>query len=477
MYPETSNTITNLSFKRRRQILMGITVFFIIVVIVVFIAFLSKPHYKEYALTETGLKSKQQFGYLNNANLYTFNGLTFNETNIYNGKVKNLNSGQRLPIPREVHWANSEGVLLTFDSSFYFTKVEDTLRSLGESTIYDGSTFTWYLDFKTNSLHIVNKRPISNSQAYYSERDGGFYYVPNTSEQPGVVTPLHFYKTSTHKDEVIAADLQVTDINSLQESIEPKTVNFIARDLINTRKERLYKLNQNGNKAVILEADSIYPTNNPAVYIKNAIDQTTQPDESDVTDVPAVLYDITNKKTRPLDISVGSYTISLFFLNDKEFYAIKGNSNDTDGVQLYYSGIVNDKEATSAIHTLQDSNGKPVKNSIVKINGFSKDALLVTTLGDNQGLFGNTTSYKLSAVKESSKAQAIIDSCLIKDRDSSLYIDDLSTFHVYFFVTNDFYSNIARFSNCVLQKDSSGLMGYSFQFGGFDPLDGRISTD
>ncbi|HMH69780.1 MAG TPA: hypothetical protein VK502_00105 [Candidatus Saccharimonadales bacterium] len=481
MYPDTTNNATDdLSLKRRKQLLIVISAVFVLVVIVLFIVFSLKPSFQEYALTKTGLKSQQQFGYLNKSSLYAFNGLAFTETNIENGSTKVLSSGQRMPIPRDIYWANSNGALFSFSSSFSLTPVESALQSMGEQLSYDGNDYTWYLDFKTNQLHLVNKQPITADLASYSERDGGFYYVPNDSSQLGVTTPLHFYDIATNKDATIASDLEVTDFSSIHEGVDKYTVLFTARDLNDTAKKRLYKVKQGSNKQLITQADRIFPTNNPGMYVVSTSDTLSpvEGEEADTVDGPAGLYDVTTKSTRALDFTVGTSDTSLYFVNDKDFVALQSNSGNDKDQFMYHSGSIDEKSARSSVYPLQDENKNTVTDQIVKLNGYGNGRLLVTTVGDGQELFSATTKKQtLPTLKQQNEAGKIVNECLGNDSKNQQYIADSKLFRVFFVADSSFTISIKQFSTCVLKKDSTGLIGYTFQFMGTDPVNGRISTD
>lgn len=486
MYPETSNyTNDTQTIAKRKRLLLSVAALFVLFAIIMIAIFLLRPHDKEYTLTKTDLKSQQNFGHLSGNDLYSFNGLAFTKTDIQTNKTTVLSSGQRLPIPSAIYWAGSKGALLNFSSSFAFTPVESALNAMGEQLSYNGNDYTWYLDFSSNKLSLVSKSPLVASLATYSSRDEGFYYVPDIRDQDGTSTSLHFFDIAAVKDKTVAKDLLLTDTTALQPGKNEKSVYIIARDLADTKKKKLYSIDQTGKKTLVTEGDKIFLTNTPDAFVITKADDTPvasgeEEDESEVPDEPAYLYKVSDKSLTPLQFTAGAANMQLYIADDSQFFAVKGNSSNADGEAVYYSGKINGTSATATAYPYQyDDRTKLAASQITKINGYSDDGhMLVTTLDDQQLLFGNALpDSSVATSKTLQDATKIVDACVSQGAQSEQYFNATRAFQISLTADGNFTKNIARFSKCIVEKDSAVLLPYSFQFVGLDPVNGRISTD
>jgi len=484
MYPDTTPISDDQQLLRRRRLVIGLIAGFILVAIVLVIAFLLQSRHEEYSLTKTPLKSQKNFGYVSGDNLYAFNGLAFTKTSLQSNTTSVLMSGQRLPIPSSVYWANDKGALLNFSSSFYYTQVESKLDAMGEHVSYNGNNYTWYLDFKSGDLKLVAKSPIIANLATYSEQDGGFYYVPNIANQAGVSTSIRFFNTSTYQDKEVANNLLVTDASFLRPGADKNTATLVARDLSDTSQQKLYLINQNGKVSTLTGADKIYPTNSTDAYLitKAAASTTSTNDsEADIGDEPAYLYRTNDKKTISLGFQAGTADAKLYFVNGSQFFAVKGNSSSGDANSeqaVYYSGEVKNDKASSTSYPIQYSDKAKFDSQITKITGFSSTGqILVTNLNDDQLLFGTSLSHSsIIATKSQQDATDIVKKCSESSAQSQEYYTSTNTFRIFFVTDAHFAKNVSAFTSCVTSKDTTGLAGYLFQFTGTDS-NGRIVTD
>lgn len=491
MYPESNYTPQQSDHKnttRRRWLIIGVILFVLIVGVVIAFNGLSQSGPQQYRLTKTGLKSQQNFGYMNGSDVYAFNGLAFYKTNANDGKVTILTSGQRFPVPSNIYWANSKGALLSFSSSFALSAVENTLQAKGQQLTEEVNNYSWYLDFASGTLNLVNKSPIVAGQAYFSEKDQGFYYVTNESSKLGVTTPLYFYNIDAHQSKPISSDLEVTDMSSMTACPASDALCFTARDLSDTAKKKLYSIKQGEKKKVLFESDGqIFPTNNPELYIvvgrgsdpKKVSSEAPAGDQgkADLSDESANLYSLKTNSTIALDFKVGVSTPVLHFIDATHFYIIQGASDD-DKTPSYRSGEISGDNAKTTIHPITYGDGTKFDTMITGVSSHGTGSqMLVTTTKDEQVLFNDAKQYLNLSAKTTEDANKIVRDCLGSGATDDQYFDEIKQFRVLFVADNNFTRNVASFSKCVIQADNSALNGYNFQFAGSDPFNGRISTD
>ena len=164
--------------KNRRAVLI---VWLVFLAILAFLAFKPKTNFKQLSLEP--LQDLPSSYKLEGQDLYSFNGLGFTKTNISTGEQEVLSSGYRLPRINNIVWAGDEGALLSFEGSFYYTKVQDELKTVGLNIDEITKKFTWYLNFKDGSLKKVEDVRARKNLGYYDPNNKKLVFLPNESER------------------------------------------------------------------------------------------------------------------------------------------------------------------------------------------------------------------------------------------------------------------------------------------------------
>src|SRR4030095_11853492 len=183
----------------------------LIPVFIIVAILLSKQAFTEHSVVETTLNADRNFSYLSGTNMYAYNGAAFYKIALdSNNAVSILYSGTKLPTPGAIYWANERGALLNFKESFTLTRVEQELHATNIGVSESQQDDTWYLDFSSGSLQRVNDLPVEPNLVVYSEKDKGFYYIPNT---PDDKTALRFFNIESNNDQLLAENLKLVDVS------------------------------------------------------------------------------------------------------------------------------------------------------------------------------------------------------------------------------------------------------------------------
>lgn len=452
-------------------------------VILLISALRPKETFQQAWIHKTDLSYDQNFTYLNGSTLYAYNGLAFYATT-REGDVSVLSAKYRLPNPEKIYWANDQGALMTFSSGFYYSQIETELKkrgqSLGEATIQD---YTWYLDFATNSFHLVT--PEKAESTYYSSKDRGFYYFTGTGNTPR----LHFYDAATYKDKIVAEIPNIVDISNLTQCTGT-TACFVARDKNVPAAARLYEVKSNGTVTQMYDSKGrIFPTNKPDKYV---VVETTKEDnytdasydEADFPETPAYLYDAGSKSLRGLGFEVGATPVTLHMLNDTEFYAFGEQFvtayNDQKEVPAYEAGRFKSKgDAKTALMPLLYSDGSSFDSNLVaQLSQGGDKTTLLSDADQRQYLFDfNQKGKDIRAVTElaaDTNVKSCIKSAGLANRD---HYPEQKLFRIVFNDTPGFQNKIAAFSSCLTKTSDSPIVGYTYTFVGVDPTYDRIVTD
>lgn len=507
MYPEENYTpykpkSDNRQTKFRLIMLIGLPLLFLVIIVIVVLRPASNgSSAPQYNLRSTNLTASMDYPYLNGSDLYTYNGLAFYKTNMEasgsNATTTVLSKGLRLPTPSNIYWADSRGALLTFKESFYLTPVETALTGIGQTINDTTRSYSWYLDFASGKLQLVNRRPIVPGLAHYSKSQKGFYYIESAfpDENDNIASPLHFFDISANRDQIVSSNLGVTDVRRLTEcpttDSTAKNICLVARDSKDQKAERLYNVSHNGRRTQLLDSKGrLFPTNNPNIYIAvsrgeeaEKIQGSRNQEQADFTEEPAVLHNLETNVTRTLDFRVGgSNNITAYFGDDDNFYFIdsvvedKSNEEQPDAF-VYRAGTIADGSA-SELRTVLFQDNTAFTGSLTSSNGYGNNgtSLLSTTNGGLMLFAKSDSIVKLSGVDQQT-VQATINTCKPTGFQDSQYFLDIRQFRVTFTADDSFANRIATFSDCMTKTNPSVITGYNFHFAGSDPINGRLSTD
>lgn len=489
MYPEQNYAPYPPAKNNRKLKLLMIGAALIVLIIVLAISLWPKETFPQHKLSKTSLQATQEFGYLRGTDIYAFNGMAFYKLNLNDtSKPTILSSGMKLPEPNNVYWANSRGALMTFKESFILSQVETELQARGEQLTPSTEAYAWYLDFASRSLKLVSKLPITPNLAYYSEKDGGFYYMTGGNEDPNA-TPLYFYDIASGQNQTISNDLAVVDITGLRQCSGAERLCFIARDRSNTATEKIYGIDGTGQKKVVLDSPGrLFATNNPDFYIAVGRGEDLShgtPGEHDEVQVdygpePAILHNISAKTSTPLGFDVSGSDIIAHFSQNGEFYVLDSNLTEaSEGKQnvSYRSGRLSDQKASSDVYPMTYADGTAFTSAIIDITSHNGNQSLLTLLDGSQAVFTAQPNVPAIISKSQTEVQKTIDSCLGSGRQESQFFPETRQFRVYFVENTNLATDIAAFSNCMAQSDPSTLIGYNFRFATRDPINGRITSN
>lgn len=503
MYPEYTqyNNQQPAIDKRVKFIKWAAIIIPIVLIVLAIIYFATRPSYVEFNVSTTDLESRNDFGYVHGTDLYAYNGMVFYKQNVTNGDITVLSEGQRLPKPEDVYWANDKGALMKFSGSYALTAVEDHFN-VPEDTILlpqDVENYTWYYDFATGDLNYVTRASVIPETAYYSEQDGGMYFIGNDGVGPTTQTPLYFYDTNSQKLTQMSFDLNVTDMTHVGACpSEMKGVCFTARDNDDTSKKRVYNVTRDSEKKnVLFESDGqLFPTNNPNYYLTASYAQeeeahshggsydgpagdVSDADASDET--PVVLHNLTDDSSRTLDFTTGLAEPSFYFLGEDKFYVLHSNTADAKEKTIYRSGELTGDGSRSEEFTLT-SDGKPYEGVVNTINSQGSDGItLATNLEDRQILFTQTgegmKTINVAAMPDAETAKRVVEGCMQREGDKVDYYEDTEQFVLLTLADNNFQQRYAQYAQCIADENPKVFYGYRFQLAGYDPGNGRVSTD
>lgn len=483
--PQQTNRF-NIKNKRRAAIIIAVAVVVIIIIAILLIVRPGQVTNPDYKLYRTGFNATQNFTYINGSDLYAYNGAGFYKVDLNDSDsgVSVLNNGIRLPAPSHVYWANDKGAMLTFKESFYRTKVEDVLRTKGQDINDTTKAFAWYLDFATGNLKLVAAQPIDAASVSYSEASDGFYYMPINS------TEAVFYSIAKDTNSIAARNVLLTDISyATQCQTDSQRFCLIARDATNPQTQKLFGIDNSGKLNVILDSEGrLFPTNNPALYISSPQGNKTASDprkddgeQADFRNSPAYLEDISAKDKHSLSFDIsGIGNLFTLFTPTNTFYAFDTSSDanaTSEGGKLSYrfGSIDSSGNASSKQFPIQYADGSAYTGQVISIVP-GTETMLLTDINGQQALFSQNANSSVTAVAQQD-VQNIIQECTTRSIQSSQYFESSHMFRIYVIDDANFAPTIKAFSNCLAKSSKSAFVGYTYQFAGVSPENGRTTTD
>lgn len=502
MYPEYQSnqqqpvTDRRITFLKWAAILIPLAL-----VIVAIFYFATRPGYVEFNVSTTDLESQKNFSYVHGTDLYAYNGMVFYKQNVTTGEITVLSEGQRLPKPDDIYWANDKGALMKFSGSYALTAVEDHFNVPEESILLpeDVENYTWYYNFESGDLNYVTRASVVPGNTYYSEEDGGMYFIGNDGVGPTTQTPLYFYDTNRQELTELAFDLAVTDMTHVgpcPDNVEGAC--FTARDNEDTSKKRVYNVTPDSEeKKVLFETDAqLFATNNPNYYLTSDYAQeeeahshsgnysgpagdVSSADASD--DLPVVLRNISDDSSRTLDFTIGLAEPSFYFLGDDRFYVLHSNTANAEEKTIYRSGELTGDGSRSEEFTLT-SGGKPYEAVVNMINSQGGDGItLATNLEDRQILFTQSGSdmpeISVATMPDAETAKRVVEGCAQSEGDQSEYYEEENQFILLTLADDNFQRRYEQYAQCIADENPEVFYGYTFQLAGYDPGNGRVSTD
>jgi len=456
---------------------------FLVLLLIVILLLFSRSSSLSYTTLDTRLNTHQNFGWISGENLLSFNGFSFHQTNLDSGDITVLHTGEKIPKPQELHWANSRGALITFGESFYGSLVDEELDKRNLSINSLTKRYTWYIDFKDKTVKLVSEEPILTNGAWYDETKNGFYFIEDYSfyanrEDPPKnfsATALFYHDISTSNTTKIADNLRLTDITHIGPCGDNNyIVCVIGRSLDDLSTRQVFSVSAVGQKTSIKSAERLFHTSNPRYYIELVSDEREGEnfEGGDYGESSIVIYDTVTKE----DIKTGIRTTSssvVTHINNEDIVLMVDDEEKEVG---YYSGEVKEGgfDFTGFQILVPDNSGTALLDAY---NSFGENRLLISTTAGIQKLVypGNASvGYKNA---EALNYEGVLTSCHPGgDTGVVEYYEAQRLFRVFFQQNNQLDSSLKTFGDC-LHKSPTKLLSEQIYIGLTSPTNGRIISD
>lgn len=486
---------STISLPQNKWVKIGLLLIPVLVILILIAVFIRpSPDIQKMDLTSTDLVKDRHFSHLKDSKLYFYNGSGFFSADLDTEKDLNeLHSGAKLPTPSLIYWAGSHGVLMNFESSFLYTRVEEALDKKGLSLNDETRNYTWYFDFGNGSLRLVNKLPLKPGSVSFSSDKSGFYYVPDHSQprlhvdsaKPPDSHPLRFYNIDNHKDREMVDDLGVTDISSVQPcDIKDFEVCIVARNRQQTSQSQLIGVSEESYETLFNTQGSIFPTNDPDLFLL-AEQETEEEEGSDeffnVEQKPAVLYNVQDDSKLELGVDISNSNVFPYFDGNGNFAIIDEVFFDDPEYEDYYQHIIGKIDENERVHTelapLRQEKGEYLTDRIINMSDLSSNHLLLEARGNKQLLFGAKSPKNKLKRLDAKTAENIVENCSSKHGDDSQFTQELQQFRVFFQENKSMEQNMRKFTKCVYEQNPRLHIGYNFQFEIVSQYNGRIISD
>lgn len=466
-------------------ILLVVVSIFIVVVI------FSRSDFKKYAFQETSLSSQQNFGYMQDDKLYSYNGMVFSEYNLLDGNIRVLHTGTRLPAPKKIYWAADNGVLISFKQSFIGTEVERILQQQGKTVNRTTMEYVWFLNFKTGKLQQVEQLGDDVGTGTHIPSDGLIYFT-SLGTINDEFTPLISFSTDSGEVERIT-NLPIIDISYVGDCAQEKLC-IVGRDAADKKNVQLYsmKISEQNPESVLSVQNTISPTNNPDIFVITDTKESGEEIElasgdehgnEDVDPVPGVLsfYNISTGARDDGLFEVSGDIISSYIDSSSGDFLIINNALDEDSEYLYYSGRYKDSAVKATEYPVIYGGEKDDTPIFISSNGQSGRGYLL--LSDDQGTqviakHPSLEDTKLPEVKQYDDIRRITEDCpsLIGKPIEQQYFEESRIVRI--FLQEDTYlqSNIQKIAQCI-GKEIKNTWSYNFKISTLDPTNGRITSD
>ncbi len=338
--------------------------------------------------------------YLHNQTIYSYNGSAFLATNISTTSTKVLFSGRYLPTVKNLVWADDSGVAVEFSDYADYTFFEEPIRQQLASIYYENSTLDglwWYLDFKTESLHLINEEVIIEKTLFWSEREKRFYFagfdsrpgtynnVTDTMDGDGGVINLSTvfsYNPADYTKKTIGTLANTVGRVPSASKCHTYIVCYIAVDL-NESRYYLYGVNSTSITTLYSSEDMLQPTNDPTLFSKwSVVKSAEKHSETEYVDLgpsTLVFYNTVTKKTSKPYLSTADQSAYTQIFNNT-IYTI-----DSVGEKVFTHyktrSILNTPltiETTTHIDAVTDILGTNQNMRTALINGASNKTFLQT---------------------------------------------------------------------------------------------------
>lgn len=452
----------------------------------VFILLISPP-YKSYSIYKTPHLTSN-FATIQGQSIYGYSGLSFYKSSINNpSEVTVLSSGFQLPVPKTLHWAGDEGVVLTFtEQGVTGSYLETELNSRGIKVDNQSLEFVWYFDFKSRTLRLIDEAGFASPAYYYSPTKHGFYYIkygkPVLESHGYENAALTFYSTKSFSSQTVSEAVgneEATTYIGLCKNAE--TVCLI-KDL--NGKYSLYAVENGKQEKIGRTYDHLVATASPTVFI-GSVHENTESSEIAEDELLLTSYYFVNAATgKDVKVSKNRLANNSFIANSDDsgnFYIFEPTPEDPDDHISYLTGAINILKTPNTKQVRFDNlaNQNHTTSSIAAIDPVSMNSsgFMLFRDVDSTYLIAPQGHKYTSSKQSSQKVEGSLQPCLKKYTQYHDYSEELSQFKVGVVYDANYRNNIESFSKCITATNPGSQVGYDFIFVGLSPFDGRFVTN
>jgi len=457
-----------------------------IIVLIILISWIIAPKYGSLELTKTPFIT-ENFTSFSNGTLYNYNGAAFYSVNPKDpNDIRVLSTGLRLPAVERLYWADDKGALIVFsDTQTDGSLVEKELASRGK--VFDSTTtrYIWYLDFKTNSLHLVSDVSIDSDNAYYSPSKQSFYFstLPfhqtHGEDEEDHGPTLWIYSTVKRERKESVADIGSGIVRYIGPC--PNGEACVIQDE-QSGKQTLWAIVSGKKKVIANTYNSVSSTGDPSIFLGEKNEKVGTAGDAEDTELQADLFVLNvqknEEKTTAVRVGVGVSPTASSYDNGKKLVLyddslLTNNKSTFRNIAPDIFGTLHSKQETYNL-TKRDSLSEDITGVL------SRSTEGVTVVGGSKGgvYLHSPSSYNYTSETYDEKTlKTVLKSCIDKYTKYYEYAPEIRQATVGVVFDDNFASTIKKFSSCIASTDKKAFVGQNYIFIGLSPIDGRFVTN
>ena len=413
------------------------------------------------------------FTFLSGSSIYNYNGAAFYKTNVDGSNYTVLNNTVRLPAVKEMFWAGQKGAFLVFDTyQFDGSDMANVLAANGISQ--DQMPFTlWYLDFSSSTLSLVDKEEIVPNMGYFMAKTDTFYYLRNSDHEASGVQLVTYSLASKTSSSFVTDTVASNNIEALV-PCDTSRVCVVERNQKTNFLSMWYVDNEVKSYHFKDEFEGFARTADPSVFMiaKKAKASSTGDEDSFVQATVYRFDSVSNTKVKLFDQN--PWRQSMVANTDEKGYFVL--SGEVDNNKLSYETTAKTLFGLTKSSQLEFQTEKSSHTpSFLAPYSFGDSGIMLGTDTDNSVWMISPNKQKVATITERSAVEASLSSCF-KPTSSHEYSDALMQFKIGVTYDSSYGSVVKQFMKCASQK-SSTMLGYSYEFVGTSPRDGRYVTN
>ena len=456
-----------ISILRKKSVKIVLALIFVLIVIWAIAARLMQPPVLTAYATSLTLSDSVK---IEGTTTKVYNGNSFYTIDLVNNNAKKVifTPEYRLPEVSTIAWAGEKGVLLNFKSSVMYTPVYDYFVEHNLDITSDDYA-TWYLDFSTGKLSLVDENILQDDTAHYSKKDNGFYYVPDLafSETDVDRNVLSFYSLESNTSTVVVDDFNVS-VQSMKDCDQPNgTICIVGRKNAEAYgKYYVFSTSKATKKlsTVYTHQGELYETPLQDTYILLSEPTDYQGTSTLYKKITTLNIKTNQKRDYPGNVFGGSVVVGV---ENNKIYIIDGHNNE---VVWLNDGVFNGSSSVGSI-TSDKSYGLDDGISIVPSQQGNK-VLIASVSGNTYAL--STEKLTLPTAVSTEKSEELIGECLTQK--SKIYTTSERNYTILIEDDDSFSETLKKLKLCIANNPDN-LVGYTYTYKGFSSVNGRISTD